>query len=114
MNNVEILIKAKSFIDTPEKWHKGDWANNEGTCFCSMGAIAKALGHDVLDIMNNYKDVGQLHKHQVSLILQKAMSVDPNTEKGCVADINDHDETTHAEIMGYFDKAIELAKGVTE
>lgn len=77
-----------------------------------MGAIVKALGDDPVAVANHQHDgsTDKYHQHPSVLLLEKAMSVDYGI-RGSVATVNDFDETTHDDIMEYFDKAIELAKG---
>lgn len=116
MNNiVNILTRAKSFIDTPEKWHKGDWQNETGNCFCTMGAIVKALDMDICSVisMDYATTKATVHEHPATLALRTAIGIKDDDdairsfdEFGSVASWNDKEHRTHDEVMKAFDKAI--------
>lgn len=97
MNTREILIQARSFIDTPEKWTKGHYALNangkpvseqgdEAVCFCTAGALNRAGD-------NGY-------------VKQKLARLAEDRGYMGVANFNDANRTTHADVMALFDKAI--------
>jgi hypothetical protein len=86
----ENLIAARALIDTPEKWIKGTFSNDNG-CFCALGAVDKALGLPMGD------DGGKTEQ-----ALYEAL---PPFVSG-VADFNDAPTTFHADIMALFDRAI--------
>jgi hypothetical protein len=57
MNTLEILIEARKLIEEPENWTQVYYAldgdgelvepsHSNATCFCMLGAIAKATGDD--------------------------------------------------------------------
>lgn len=114
MNNVvEVLNRARSFIDTPEKWYKGNWSNDEGNCFCTMGAIVKALDFDISEVITmSYEDTkAKIHDHPASVALQEVLGIKEHNlgPKGSIAGWNDFVDTTHAQVMEAFDKAITKA-----
>lgn len=92
----ENLIAAKALIDTPEKWGKGDYETSPG-CYCVLGAIAAATGHDPEE---PWLDLPLTIRKQLKLaMMDDAADMD-------LCDYNDHPDTTHADIMALFDRAI--------
>ena len=98
MKTSEFLRKAKSLIDTPDKWTQGEFATDRnGTpvdpdsaaaqCFCSLGALWR---QDTI-----YWATSQ----RVHLL--EAMG-------GNIAQFNDNH--SHAEVMSAWDKAIAAAE----
>lgn len=94
------LKAAKALIDTPEKWTKGAFARDRdgddvyetdgdtAVCWCAVGAINKAFGcHAGLTVVQ---------------ALYAALPADFQL----VASFNDHPDTTHADVMALFDRAI--------
>lgn len=99
MKTSEVLTKAKALIENPENWMQGDYSNKNGTCFCSLGAIAK-----VLDVCN-FND----HVDHFTLALEEVVK---DSEKFQTPNENFaayNDRSTHAEVMEAFDKAIALS-----
>ena len=100
MTPQEILIAAKAKIDTPDKWTKGDFAQNSdgdpvpskspyAVCFCSLGALYS------LDIPPDL--LGPVYD-----ALDKAMGDETVTHF--------NDTHTHSQVMAAWDKAIEASK----
>lgn len=98
----DVLITARGFIDTPEKWTKGLPAKDaEGfatsphdafaVCFCALGAIEKAA-----------RIVKKDHASQVCRFVGDVISKR-------LVDFNDNMNTTHADILEVFDKVIAAA-----
>jgi len=86
----DVLRRAKALIDTPEKWSKGVF----GPGLCVLGAVYVANGRE---------DVSDTHVPW----LVKALGL----RNGCqVFEWNDAPETTHADVMAAFDRAIALAE----
>lgn len=84
------LIAAKALIDTPDKWCKGRMYSRDGR-MCAFGALYcgfRSRDEDYVD----------------ALMLLNAQS-----PKGRLSAFNDAPETTHADIMALFDRAIEAA-----
>lgn len=103
MKTSEILIKAKSLIDTPDKWLTEEYADGEG-CFCSLGAIAFAEANT-----DNYSEVAftkNWENDRPALLLNKAVNRNDHCEE-TFATYNDH--SSHEQVMTAFDKAIQLA-----
>lgn len=97
----QILRGARELLSDPKKWTKGKLAKNElglevntqdeaAVCYCAMGAIDKLAGNDVVR-----------HSAALSWLIAALPS-------GNVVLFNDAPETTHADILDLFDKAIEL------
>lgn len=86
---VENLKAAKALIDTPEKWGKG--AFEFRGCYCALGALGMAEAGTPA----GYSLTGRW-------ALQCAL---PNTFLSVDA-FNDHPDTTHADIMALFERAI--------
>lgn len=102
MDTLEILTKARSVIERPECWVKGDTAQNcHGECtswydpdavaFCATGAVYRVK-------------VGR-EADEALFLLQKAMG-----DK--IVRFNDAPGTTHDMVMAAFDKAIARLKTV--
>ena len=103
METVDILKAARALIDTPEKWTRGLNARDahgqdvrpnslEAVCFCARGAIIRSAGFEHIDAYE---------------LLQNALPIGGND---FVPAYNDNPDTTHADIMALFDRAIELAE----
>ena len=102
----DTLIAARALLADPAKWIKRDYAkradgevvfgNDEGAvCFCGFGAI-----QHVLDTENE--------PDPLSVLLTDAareMFPDRVGERSFAA-FNDHPDTTHADVLAVFDKAI--------
>jgi hypothetical protein len=82
---VENLKAAKALIDTPEKWGKDSFCSNGKRC--AFGAL---IG------------VGAFKAPEI-----RALELaHPEGTFGAVASFNDAPDTTHADIMALFDRAI--------
>lgn len=95
----DTLRKAKALISDPVNWNKdghyfkgGDRSSN---CMCFYGALGTAKGIDA----------GEVHSNDVVIWLLCEELFDMTA-----TDYNDHPDTTHADIMALFDRAIELAE----
>lgn len=90
MNNVQnVLIRARALIDSSDKWLQGD--NVRGKRMCAAVAIdrsANVLHADFYLILRNFRSANSLTS---------------------IVDFNDAPETTHADVMQAFDKAIAYA-----
>ena len=111
MTNAEQLRAAKALIDTPDKWTKGCFARradglllmrgeswDEAVCFCSEGAVRKASNG--------------LLPPDVDRLLERAVPRTFHTSSNCRNFVlfNDAEETSHADVMKMFDRAIKLAE----
>lgn len=99
MKDSDILRAAKELINTPERWTKGCLARTQqgdptivddpdAVCFCMLGALAK---------------VSQGQNHYTGEILYEELE-EP------ISNFNDDENTTHADVMAAFDRAIKLAE----
>ena len=98
----ENLIAAKALIDTPQKWTKGHY--QFGDCFCSLGALGCVLEMTPSDDMGG---------NEIALGMALPADFEPDSELTVgtkVVNYNDHPETTHADIMALFDRAIAAAE----
>ena len=107
MNAHNVLIAARSLIDHPNKWIKGNYAKDKNgvivavadryaVCFCSKGAIIKTSSwDDIVQVEDDLNEATRLVTDGVftSIIL-----------------FNDHPQTTHDQILKVFDKAIEISR----
>lgn len=102
---VSVLRAAKQIISDPSRWTCGEYARtSRGKCigvecdaavsFCSIGALASALGSDV-DAAENSAAYKLLHR------------VATEESYWSVASLND--QGGHAAAMSMFDRAIEIA-----
>lgn len=101
MKTVDVLVKAKELIQDPTKWMQGDFTNDDQTCFCGLGAVAKAMNltfaYEVVDCEAS------------KLLKSAAMAFDPHHNPDTTfAPFND--SHSHTEVMQAFDKAIYLAQ----
>lgn len=86
----ENLIAARALIDTPEKWGKGKYEVSSG-CYCAMGALGMAGHGDV--IMFTDEEASALRAGMPSGYFS-------------ITRFNDRPNTTHADILALFDRAI--------
>lgn len=95
----DTLRKAKALISDPKNWNtdgnyfKGGDPSTE--CMCVYGALSTAMG---IGIGIAHTNDTILHDASMGLF-----RMDP-------VKLNDHPDTTHADIMALFDRAIELAE----
>lgn len=95
MNTVkDNLIAAKALIDTPEKWGKEDYEPRPG-CFCLAGALAKTFD---LPAEPATCESGPEYRALYAQVPRGPWTGPVN--------FNDHPDTTHADIMALFDRAI--------
>ena len=80
----EHLIAARALIDTPEKWMKG--AFQENNCYCVLGAVRSVDWRGGLEVIG---------------VLRRSLP-----EYGSVVEFNDDPATTHDDIISLFDRAI--------
>jgi hypothetical protein len=92
------LIAARALIDTPEKWGKGEYEPRPG-CYCMAGAIFAAKG------FNPWQEMGSPEAKAIEAALDEVS--DGLSPWRSYVDYNDNFETTHADIMALFDRAIE-------
>lgn len=92
---VDILRDAKALISDPEKWVKGHYGDCETGEFCSFGAMDQA----------ERGSAGAWLLADLTLD-RAARAINPEF-KDYIA-FNDHPDTTHADVMALFDRAIEL------
>lgn len=97
----ENLIAARALIDTPEKWGKGDGISAPKGCLCAESACFVATESEA-------------DKNAAWEALEDALPEPWRTR--CIEEdlavhwFNDHPDTTHADIMALFDRAIEAVK----
>lgn len=104
MNTVkETLIAARKLIEKPENWTKGAHArDSEGVdvwpddsssvCFCASGAVRLASSGSALELF-----IGQK-------MLEECLP--PSLGYDQIPSFNDAPETTHADVLALFDRAI--------
>jgi len=99
MSVKENLIRAKALIDTPEKWGKDFYYEQDG-CLCVVGALGKAMGISASG--------GQFCDSLVRALNAELPESAPI--RNHLPAFNDHPDTTHADIMALFDRAIAAAE----
>ena len=95
------LIAAKKLIEHPENWMQGDYTNWYG-CLCALGACRLALYGSV-------ERKGRAHngdENPLAFALKESL---PAGDWRTVDEFNDHPDTTHADVMALFDRAIAAA-----
>ncbi|WMT88237.1 hypothetical protein NO932_06410 [Pelagibacterium sp. 26DY04] len=101
------LIAAKALIDTPEKWahEESQREHNGGSCLCAMDACDKAIEkHGLI-----YQEGFRIHR-AIEEALPASFTARDGATDDPVAQFNDHPDTTHADIMALFDRAIAAAE----
>lgn len=99
MTTVEVLRKARALIEDPEKWTQGhdardadgNWAgihSLQAHSFCATGALMRAGG----DVRSDAYEA-----------LREQMGVN------FLMEFNDSAETSHADVLAAFDRAIEVS-----
>ena len=115
-----ILTKARALIEDPERWIKGEFAEDEQgmrvkidsphACrFCLVGAVrratdeaAVALGEE-MDLLNLEQLVG------IGAIVASVLPIGRHT--WMVSEFNDYSGTTHGDVLGVLDRAIAESGG---
>lgn len=90
----ENLIAAKALIDTPDKWIKDRFA--DGGCFCAAGALKYGSGFEAGEVWESA---------EYKALLAQVPGGRP------LPSFNDDPNTTHADIMALFDRAIAAQDG---
>lgn len=105
MKTSELLIQAKSLIDSPEKWTQQVYARDkdgrtvlvdseEAVCFCSLGSLRKMGVSD------------ELYHNAVTILNTTARQI----SDWRMAAVDFNDAHSHKEVMALWDRAIEAAK----
>ena len=103
MDRLKILKAARAKITKPERWTKGEIARNaagkevsprskEAVCWCALGALQAAAGK------------------KCSFIEIDDLAYELTPRWTWIAKVNDHKDTTHADILALFDRAIAAEK----
>lgn len=113
MKPSEILIAARELLSDEKNWVKGYYAfnefrdqrevqDNDASCFCMVGALAKASGAKtgMGPDDDSYENVSTPEVDY--LVMATGNSHIPN--------FNDASQRTHAEVIAAFDQAIKLAQ----
>jgi hypothetical protein len=98
----EDLKAAKALIDTPEKWHRGWYA--DGDKHCALGAV-----HAVCDSPDKFTWFEGGRADDCRLALLHALPTKYWRGEG-VAAFNDSRRRKHDDIMALFDRAIAAAE----
>lgn len=104
MNALEILKSARAILSNPDHWIKDDMAKDknrksvetsdpEACSFCTLGALRRAAGITFRN-SNAYTDARVAIREEL-----------PNNTVS-IACYNDRVSTTHADVLGLFDRAI--------
>lgn len=108
---LEVLVKARNLISTPERWTQGAFARRadgtntdvddpKATAWCSLGAVSKAGGF--------YGIQETIISGAVKLL--REVLRDRDARLTGIMCFNDADKTTHETVLKVFDEAIALAK----
>ena len=93
----ENLIAAKALIADPAKWTKGKYIDGEG-CMCAAGAVRQVTGE-------KFGEAESCLDRVVCEAFYEEFGFD------IIEDFNDDPETTHADIMVLFQRAIDAQDG---
>ena len=129
MTTLEVLVAARALLADPDRWCQDEDAidefgevirpyddrcegvNPEACAFCALGAVDAVRG-DYIGISPPELWPGEcpLHIDPAKKALHEAMMALRGDESGTltVNGYNDADETTHAEIMAMYDRAIDM------
>lgn len=116
MTPLEIMKEAREILTNPAQWTQGvyardeagcgvNWEDEAATCFCALGAIRKAGGEEWL-----YVDDAAIELLVAALPSdwkQKTDGMPPRPHY-----YNDDEATTHADVLAWFDRAIEIASEI--
>ena len=118
---LKTLIAARKLIENPNQWIKGAIARTargyeceaeSGTarCFCAIGAVRRAR-HDLTGTpFGSYPTVNRLRD---AVQLENPNRIEGESEclnTMTVADYNDRPQTTHADVLALYDRAIAATK----
>jgi hypothetical protein len=95
------LIAARDLIDTPEKWTKG--IDQKGCAMCALWAVSTVTNPDASSWSPRWDAAAK------ALAAAVPSGVDRSLGHPVVA-FNDADDTTHADIMALYDRAIATAR----
>lgn len=104
MNAHELLIAARAMIPTPNEWTKGvnardangepvEACDSDAVCYCTLGAV-DSIGYSAVSTRDYSRAV---------LALEAAI---PEGFRLEVFEYQDLPETTHADVLALFDRAI--------
>lgn len=97
---LDTLVKAREWLSDPAHWHKGSHGvrglDGKYAATCAWGALGLVLGQAQMKVPMHIQEY--LHS-QV-----------PGRRFASVMQFNDHPDTTHADILGVFDRAIAARK----
>lgn len=104
MNDLEILIKTRELLSTPEKWHKGtygcrDFGSGEFSCLCLYGAISEAYVNPMMTE----------RPYAYRVLLRVIQEEYPHLVRSgfiSIPEFNDHPDTTYSDVIGVLDKAV--------
>lgn len=116
----QILRKARKLIADPEHWTQGSYAreaqngasttiaSDRARCFCSIGALERAaFDTSGYRLLWNPRQVGSYRAARACLFDALA-DIAPSFP--VVVSFNDDLDTTHADVLALFDRAIALAE----
>jgi hypothetical protein len=106
------LNKVRMILSDPERWTQGRLRQHRplqdsGYCYCLLGGVFKAVGHDFLGF--NMPIEAQILKNKISHVIEDEIQ----KKRGhyvTIAAWNDHPKRTHSEVLEILDKSIETAR----
>ena len=114
MDTKELLIEARAMIQDPIHWYKGGYAaalvkgqqvpanhKEDYACFCAYGALDTTA--------EKSGDLGEAEDRAMHLLDESVPNDFKLRHGGGVITYNDDPDTTHADILAVFDRAIEAA-----
>lgn len=113
MQTKQALIDGRAVIADPAKWGKGHFRWNN--CYCAVGAVAEVTGcfdHTggiVLDGFEVKSAITALADALPPAVKMHAIFRGAHPDFASVARYNDHADTTHADVLALYDRAIEAA-----
>lgn len=107
MNKIsELLVNAKTIIDTPEKWCKGILHDGTTGAFCSLGAVLEATREYYINGEFAFRDALLI---RMEYYMERALN-QMGWRYPVISSFNDLVTTSHSDVMEMFDKAIIAAE----
>ena len=100
MTPAELLRKAASLLADESQWRKG-WESETNRGLCAGDAIAAAAGFDGTG--------SAISKETWALVDEARRQFHEAAGTDCVVSFNDAETTTHAMVLGVFDRAAKAA-----
>ena len=115
MKTSDALTEIRSLIATQDRWLRFSYAQDEDGAECEPIdplACSFCLAGARVWAKENIPGVGDTHKEQIFHIQEAIAEYTPVLVAGIISSVafNDHDDTTHEDVLAVLDRAIENAR----